>query len=738
VNRAALCVAACAGALCAGTHALAASVPSYADVRGAYVSSEALLVDRHGAPLSEIRANAKVRRLDWVALAEVSPAMSAALVAAEDKRFWEHDGVDWTGLAAAAWDSVWRTLDGRRPRGGSTLTMQLAGLLDPALRPGGADPRTLAQKWDQLEAALALERTWGKTEILEAYLNLSSFRGELTGLRAAARGLFGKEPNGLDAQEAAVLVALLRGPGAKPALVAQRACAVAVVVTPEAACEPIRALASVALAGGYRMPPRVNLAPHLAAKADKQPGARIATTLDAELQAFAIGALRDHLAELATRGVGDGALIVLDNATGDVLAYVGSSGDLSRAAEVDGVVAPRQAGSTLKPFLYALALDAKLLTAASLVDDSPLAIATARGMYVPQNYDRDFRGSVSVRTALASSLNVPAVRTLELVGGERFHEALRNLGFDTLTEPADYYGASLALGGADVTLLALANAYRALANGGGVGTTRVFANVSTNVNTDAGATEPRRVFGPAASFVVTDILADRGARAPTFGLENPLATRAWSAAKTGTSKDMRDNWCVGYTARYTVGVWVGNFSGAPMHDVSGVTGAAPIWRDVVHWLHRAEPSVAPRPAPGVLRTDVTFDPPVENARREWFVAGTAMPHVRATDRRDDDAEGSANAHTPRIRYPAPDTVIALDPDIPAPHQRVAFVAAPARAGLRWELDGARLADRGGRALWAPTPGRHALVLVDADGTALSRVDFEVRGHAPARIAAVPR
>jgi penicillin-binding protein 1C len=731
VIRAALRVVACTAALCAAATALAANVPSYADVRAAYVSSETLLVDRHGAPLSEIRANAKVRQLEWVTLAEVSPAMSAALVAAEDKRFWEHDGVDWTGLAVAAWDSVWRALDGRRPRGGSTLTMQLAGLLDPALRPSDADPRTLAQKWDQLEAALALERTWRKGEILEAYLNLSSFRGELTGLHAAARGLFGKAPDGLDAHEAAVLVALLRAPGAKPALVAQRACAVAAAVAPEAACEPIRAVASVALAGGYRLPPRVNLAPHLAAKAPKVPGARIATALDADLQAFAIGALRDHLAELAARNVGDGAIVVLDNATGDVLAYVGSNGEMSRAAEVDGVVAPRQAGSTLKPFLYAMALDAKLLTAASLVDDSPLAIATARGIYVPQNYDRDFRGSVSVRTALASSLNVPAVRTLELVGGERFHETLRNLAFDTLTEPADHYGASLALGGADVTLLSLTNAYRTLANGGVAGSPRAF--------TDADRTVSRRVFGPAASFIVTDILADRGARAPTFGLENPLATRVWSAAKTGTSKDMRDNWCVGYTARYTVGVWVGNFSGAPMHDVSGVTGAAPIWRDVVHWLHRAEPSVAPRPAPGVLRETVAFDPPVEHARPEWFVAGTVMPRVRATDRRGDPgADAQQHAHTPRIRYPAPDTVIALDPDIPAPHQRVAFVASPAHAGLRWQLDDVDLADRGGRALWAPTPGRHTLRLVDADGAVLSRVDFDVRGHAPARIAAGPR
>jgi penicillin-binding protein 1C len=710
-------------ALAAG--ATAAELPSLPDVKSRFVPSEALLVDRHGAPLSSARVDPTVRRLAWVALPDVSPAMSAALLAAEDKRFYEHDGVDWTGLAVAAWDSLWRAADGRRPRGGSTLTMQLSSLIDPALRGSGGEPRTLAQKWAQIEAARALERAWTKAEILEAYLNLSSYRGELMGLRAAAMGLFGKAPAGLDAREAAILVALLRGPGAKPAVVAQRACAVAAVASPDVPCEPIRALASMALGGGYRAPPRDGLAPHLATKLLKQPGEQLATTLDADVQAHAVGALRDHLSELGPRNVEDGAVVVLDNASGDIVAYVGSSGELSRAANVDGVVAPRQAGSTLKPFLYALALDDRLLTAASLVDDSPLAIATARGVYVPQNYDRDFRGSVSVRTALASSLNVPAVRTLDLVGQDRFHQALRNVGLDTLTEPADYYGASLALGGAEVTLLALTNAYRTLANGGVHGATRV--------RMEGGSAAPRRVFGAPASFIVTDILADRSARAATFGLENPLATRVWSAAKTGTSKDMRDNWCIGYTSRYTVGVWVGNFSGAPMHDVSGVTGAAPIWRDVVHFLHRAQRSVAPLPPAGVTATPVTFVPLVESERREWFVRGTATGTIRASGHGDAD---DGVTLTPRIRYPAPDTIIALDPDIPATHQRVALVAAPGSPGLRWQVDGAELADRGPRALWSPTPGRHALVLLDAHGDAMSRVEFDVRGNLP-RIAGAP-
>ena len=407
----------------------------------------------------------------------------------------------------------------------------------------------------------------------------------------------------------------------------------------------------------------------------------------------------------------DGAIVVLDNASGDVLAYVGSSGERSAAARVDGVVAPRQAGSTLKPFLYALALDARLLTAASLVEDSPLTIATARGLYAPQNYDRDFHGLVSVRTALGNSLNIPAVRTLGLVGLDRFHETLRRLGLDTLTEPDEHYGAALALGGADVNLLALANAYRALANRGVWGATRVLPG--------AVPADTRRAIGPEASFVIADILADRGARALTFGLENPLATRVRSAVKTGTSKDMRDNWCVGFTTRYTVGVWVGNFSGAPMRDVSGVTGAAPIFRELVAFLHAADVPAADAPPPGLVRASVRFDPAVEPERDEWFLRGTEMALVRGTE--------TGTATTPRIRYPAPDTVIAIDPDLPSGRQRVVFEAAPAVPGLTWRLDDAALPDERGRALWTPRPGRHTLALADATGRVVSRVTFEVRG-----------
>ncbi len=197
----------------------------------------------------------------------------------------------------------------------------------------------------------------------------------------------------------------------------------------------------------------------------------------------------------------------------------------------------------------------------------------------------------------------------------------------------------------------------------------------------------------------------------------------------GTSKDMRDNWCIGYTSRYTVGVWVGNFSGAPMQDVSGVTGAAPIWRDVVQWLHAADASVPAAAPAGVARRTVAFLPAVESARDEWFVRGTEMEVVRSGQDPENCSSGELAGATPRIRYPAAGAVIALDPDIPDAAQRVVFEAAPAIEGLRWRLDsGAVEKSRRGRADWAPASGRHTLALEDAMGKALSSVAFEVRGN----------
>jgi len=701
----ALVLAGLAAAFAGFLHTAPFEVVSFAAARAEWRSSDAWLLDRNGEPLSRVRIDRTRRRGDWVELSQVSPALIEAVLAAEDRRFRTHGGVDWLGLAGAFRE----TRAGGR-RGGSTITMQLAAALHPELERSGR--RDATQKWRQMRQAIAMERRWSKDELLEAWLNLTGFRGELEGIDAAAHSLFGKRASGLERAESALLAALVRSPNASASRVAQRACVL--LQMEQGACAAAQSLAAGGLAPRGRWQALDGDAPHLARKVLSVPGEQVRSTLDARVQRFAAATLEQHLRELEARNVEDGAIVVLDNRSGEVLAWVGSAGARSSAAEVDGVTARRQPGSALKPFLYALALERRLLTAASIVDDSSLAVTTSAGLYVPQNYDHTFRGKVSLRSALGASLNVPAVRTLALVGYEPFYEKLHSLGFESLTRSADHYGYSLALGGAEVTLIALANAYRTLANDGR------FSQVA--VRHEGNGVRPHfsdsaQVIDPSAAYIIGDILADPAARAATFGLANPLATRYRASVKTGTSTDMRDNWAVGYSSRYTVGVWVGNFSGEPMHDVSGVSGAAPVWRAIMDFLHEGEipqPPVAPA---GLVRRSVDYANGIEPPREEWFLAGTEVSQIIAVD----TAPGR-----PRIVSPANGAVLALDPDIPPARQRVAVTVSGARAGVRLRIGAANLPADAPQ-LWKPVPGRHVLRLVDENGTELDRVQVTVRG-----------
>jgi penicillin-binding protein 1C len=717
--------------------------PSFEEVRAAYRPSDWLIAGRDGEPMQRVRVDTKVRRLAWLSLDEVSPSLQVTLIAAEDKRFWSHGGVDWAAFAKAALDNAFGQNDARNTvRGASTVTMQLAGMLDPALRPAAGGRRSFGQKWDQALAARDIERNWSKRQIFEAYLNLVAWRGETVGIAAASEVWFGKAPDGLNLAESALLSALVRQPQAAPGRAAERACAIVAAVPDETMpaakrpdCAEIKRMAILALA--RRNPPvamRPGFAPHAAHRVLASWGSRAApspahpggepvlrTTLDARVQQKAVASLAEHLRELTEQNVEDGAIIVIDNASGDILAYVGSSGDLSESAEVDGVVAPRQAGSTLKPFLYSLAFEQRRLTATSLLADSPFALTAENGAYIPQNYDRHFKGWVSARVALASSLNIPAVRTLLVAGIDPFYERLKALGFATLTERADHYGLALALGGADVRLIDLANAYRALANGG------KYQAVAPLAASDETIRPQHQVVDAGPAFIVADILSDRGARAPTFGLENALATRVWSTVKTGTSKDMRDNWCVGFTSRYTVGVWVGNYSGAPMWDVSGIHGAAPIWRDLVHALHETVPSREPAAPGSIALRQVRFIDVAEASRPEWFLRGT---EVAVVERAAADADADRGA---RIAYPGDGLIVALDPDIPADVERIAFQMEPERSDLHWRL--ARTSGRactttlGAGASWKPAAGAWRLALVNDDDAEFAAVHFTVRGGA---------
>ncbi|MBV8062679.1 MAG: penicillin-binding protein 1C [Nevskia sp.] len=684
-----------------------AALPDFAAVRVAYTPTEAYLLDRNGQLLQAQREDYRRRRLPWVRLDQVSPALTAAIVQAEDRRFERHGGVDWRALlGAGAQDS-----SGGRLRGASTLSMQLAALLEPSLTPPHGR-RTPLQKLRQMRSAWALEAHWTKPQILEAYLNLVGFRGELQGVNTAAQVLFGKAPSGLNQDESWLLAALLPAPGATPAQAASRACALARTLDTAADCAGLATLAARSLDASRAVEPEANLAPQLAHGLLKHAGERRRSTLDLGVQRLAIAALTQQMQDLSERNVRDAAAVVLDNASGEVLAYVGSVALNSRAPQVDGARAARQAGSTLKPFLYGLALEQRYLTAASLLDDSPVKLQTGAGLYIPQDYDRDFRGLVSVRSALAGSLNVPAVRTAVLVGPEDFLERLHAFGYGSIDQPADYYGYSLALGSAEVNLLEQANAYRALANGGLWSPPRFTPEEPRQ--------EPRRVLSPQAAFIVGDILSDRGSRALTFGLDSPLATPYWSAVKTGTSKFMRDNWCIGWSVRYTVAVWVGNFDGEPMREVSGVSGAAPAWLQIMSGLQRGTPAAPPTAPEDVAATEVRYPAGIEPPRREWFIHGTELATVEAAP---------AQSLKPRLESPPAGMIVGLDPDIPSNRQQLLFRAEPRRASLRFELDGKFLAHADREYFWAPRPGAHVLRLVDADGREFDRVGFSVRGLA---------
>jgi penicillin-binding protein 1C len=602
---------------------------------------------------------------------------------------------------------------GHGERGASTITMQLAELIE---NPSGKAHarRRLAQKIAQIGKAIVLELSWKKRDILEAYMNLITYRGELQGISAASYGLFDKSPVALTRPEATVIAALIRSPNANVKRVHDRACWLLTSLGAPDDCALLTEQHLGYIEEGYRIRPYMKMAPHVAKRLSGMPevlqNSLVRSTLDRQIQWVALHALQKQITAEQSQNMNDGAVIVIENATGNVLAYVGNVGAVSKAPYVDAVIARRQAGSTLKPLMYAKAIDERILTAATVLEDSPLAISVTTGLYRPSNFDRAFRNLVTVRTALASSLNIPAVRTLELLGVDSFVQTMAELGFTGLERP-DFYGPSLALGSADVRLLELANAYRTLANGGEWSPLRFSPDQLSDQ-------ARHRVYSPEAAFIIDDILSDREARVATFGLESTLSTRFWTAVKTGTSKDMRDNWTVGFSNKYTVGVWCGNFSGAAMWNVTGVQGAAPVWQEVMNYLHRTETSRAPVPPPGLVRRHVTFAHNKES-RDEWFITGTE-PNLGTID-----AKPEVRSH---ISYPMDQSLIAMDPDIPRENHRLFIQIVAPKADQNIYLNGQRLGRAKDYLAWEPHAGKYTLELRNSQGLIVDRVHFEVRGR----------
>jgi len=674
-------------------------MPEFTQVRAAWQPSEAWLYDRDGVLIDSERVNFQQRRAAWVPLSRIGSAVPKAVIRVEDRRFRTHDGVDWLAIAAA----VRARATGDRSRGASTIPMQLAAFLAPELAAPGR--RGWLQKLRQLRAALALGDDWSQDQMMEAYLNLVPLRGENQGIGAGTAALFGKAPAQMGALDARLFAALLPNPAAGPAMLARRACRGATAVQ----CDALTSAAATLTSGDRAARTDPGLAPHLAVRLLDKPGIRVTTTLDAAIQRAAMQALRRQLKALGSARVRDGAVVVVDNATGAVLAYVGGVGLKSTAAAVDGANARRQAGSTLKPHLFAQVIERGWLTPASILDDAPVQLDTASGLYVPKNYDRSFRGPVSVRAALAGSLNVPAVRALVLGDVQDFRDRLWDLGYHGIVEDGEYYGFSLALGSAEVSLLEQANAFRALANGG-----RFSA---LHFRPGAPKVAARQILSPAAAFITGDILADASARADAFGSDSALRLPFWAAVKTGTSKGMRDNWCIGYSDRFTVAVWVGNLEGDAMRAVSGTSGAAPVWRDVMLALHAGRPGQPPARPAGVEARQIALPGTREPPRREYFLTGTGQASI---------VTAPATARRPRIASPANGSIYALDPDIPGDRQRLAIRVSGAAAGHRLLIGTTVIGDAAVGAAIVPRPGSHLISLVDPGGRTIDRIRFTVR------------
>lgn len=685
--------------------------PNAEEVTRLALGSDRVLLSSTGEHLQTLRTDFKKRRLEWYELDHFPKVLQDAVIMAEDQRFAFHFGFDPFGLTRAFIANI----SGRRIQGASTITMQLSDLIrkEVLLHNSSIKKGSFSHKLAQIFRAFFIELKWSKSEILEAYLNLIHLRGEFQGVPALTYAYLKKDPLALNLPEAAVIAAMISSPNQNLDTLKKRACTLYKRIDSiDSFCVHIES-AIQSFAGKPSMPTNAHFAPHLASRAFEEfpDFTVIKSTLDSVLQKKVINILEKNIYRLKNSNVRDSAAIVIENKTGNVLAYVGTI-STSENPYVDGVKSYRQAGSSLKPFIYAKALASKTLTAASILLDDPTAISWNGDIYRPSNYDKHFYGNVTVREALASSLNVPAVKTVTIIGLHETYNVLKSIQLSNLKQP-DFYGVSMALGAVEVRLDELANAYRILANGGLWSPLR-FTDKDVN-KIDSG----KRTFSPEASYIISSILSDPNARAIGFGWDTPLETPFWTAVKTGTSKDYRDNWCVGYSERYTVAVWAGNFNSEAMEKVSGVSGAGPSWFEIMSELHNQERSLPPTPPDTVVVKNVRHSF-TSQAHKEYFVSGTEPSQ---------DLIEPAMEKRVQFVFPAEGSTLVKDPHMD--QENVALFirfkgTVPPKSELYWngksigEAVSPFKVDR-------PIVGEHELKVVANGGKVLSSVHFTIRG-----------
>lgn len=731
------------------------------------------LVDRNGTPLREARVQERFSR--EMTLDAVPKHVVQAVLAAEDKRFYRHCGIDFLATARAIANAV---TQGHITSGASTITQQLVKISERR-------PRTLLTKLTEAVTALRLEQAWSKDQILTAYLNRVDFGNLNIGIASAADYYFGKPVADLSEAEAAFLAAIPRNPRklnphAARGAAQKRQQIVLHRMRENRALDDERHASAANETLRLRPPRRLFRAPHftdlvLQQSLDlREPEVR--TTLDLSLNEEVERILRERLAQLRQHNVRNAAAVVIENATGDVVALVGSENYLAPGTgQVNGAWAKRSAGSTLKPFTYLLALE-RGATPATTIADVRTSFPTDGGFYRPENYNRRCYGPVRYRTALGSSLNIPAVKVLLHAGGPAaLHERLRAVGLTTLDKPAEIYGLGLTLGNCEGRLLEITNAYASLARLGEYKPWRVVAGHSERSggiprHGRKGAAPGLLHFGrddnrgrrddggshrysrPELVWQIADIMSDNSARTLAFGINSALRYDYPVACKTGTSTDFRDNWTIGFTPEFSVGVWVGNFDGEPMHEVSGVTGAGPIMHGIFDHLHATRGTSWYAPPPEIVERDVhpltgkllANDDP--RGVRERFVKGRLPDAESPADYESDGspklgpeyAEWLASAENSilqqasvakstselRITSPISGGTYLLDPDIPS-SQRIPLAAAGGEQ-LVWTSDSLRCEGDATRAFAIGADGKHRITVRDAASGRTAEVQITVR------------
>ena len=697
---------------------------SYAEARPFFGPDNSVSVtDKNFLPLRNILSGKDGVMLP-VSLEEVSPWLILSVLAAEDKRFFEHGGVDLKASARALWQNI---NAGKVVSGASTITQQLANAINPK-------ERTFKGKLKEAYAAAALERELSKEEILEAYFNTVNFGGNIYGVQAAALVYFDTDASSLSLSQAAFLAGLIKSPTQYNPLKNLKA---GVKRRDEVLRRMLengfinKELYALALEENIKISPQNKkfTAPHYGLfVAGKAPAgaALIQSTIDGKIQSYIGEILPGYVEALKKNNVTNAAAVVLDNKTGEVLALAGSADyfDERSSGQVNGALSLRQPGSALKPFVYGTAFEEGFLPSDKVEDEDKFF----KGSFRPKNYDEEYHGAPSMRRALACSYNIPAVQVAGELGAYKVLETLKKAGFSSLEKNADFYGLGLALGNGEVTLLELANAYRALANGG-VWRPMVYA-LNPQVKQ---AGRAQRFFSEETAFMLTDILSDNNARAAAFGLNSPLNMPFDFASKTGTSKDYKDNWAVGYSRRFTVAVWVGNFDASPMRRISGITGAAPILRDIAVFLDGNYSSEQ-------FEADSSFDMPASLAHadicpvsgklaskncagsvREVFPADKLpKEHCALSLKEHQEDAGAVLGAAEGIIFPADGDVFVSSPSLAAEAQQIKFKAS--EEGF-WFIDGQKLpCPRSRECFWPIKSGKHRLKF---EGRKTYQVSFEV-------------